>query len=114
MFTRVNFLGLSDFWYVVIVVGVFTGIHLFENYWLRPNVLGKGMGLHPAVILVSVLGALTLGGGLLALVVVPVIRSVGEIVRYLISKLSDQDPWEEAKDRPTLDDFFAAEGLEAD
>ncbi len=114
MFTRVNFFGLSVFWYVVIVVGIFTSIHLFENYWLRPKVLGQGLGLHPAVILVSVLGALTIGGGLLALVIVPLIRSAGTILRYLINRLSDQDPWEEGQAQETLEDFFAAEGLDVD
>jgi predicted PurR-regulated permease PerM len=114
MFTQTSIFGLSHFWYVAIVVGVFASIHLFENYWLRPRILGHGLGLHPAVILVSVIGALTLGGGLFALVVVPMIRTVGVILRYLISKLSDQDPWEDAKNRPTLEEFFEQEGLEPD
>jgi len=114
MFSTSDFFGLSIFWYVVIVVGVYTSIHLFENYWLRPKILGQGLGLHPAVILVSVLGALTVGGGLLALVVVPLIRSVGIILRYLINKLSDQDPWADAGQRPTIEEFFTNEGLEAD
>jgi len=114
MFSRAGLFDLSKFWFVTIVVGVYLSIHLFENYWLRPKVLGQGLGLHPAVVLVSVLGALTLGGGLLALVIVPLIRSVGEILQYVISNLSDQDPWRVETDRPTLEEFFMSEGLEVE
>ncbi|MCB2178683.1 AI-2E family transporter [bacterium] len=95
LFARNGGFGLSKFWYVFIVVAVFIGIHLFENYYLRPRVLGQGLQLHPAVILISVLGALTLGGGLLALVVVPLISSVGVLLRYLLARLSDADPWKD-------------------
>jgi len=111
LFTQSGIFGLSTFWYLVIVVGVFTGFHLFENYWLRPRILGQGLGLHPAVILVSVLGALTVGGGLLALVVVPVIRSVGVLLRYTISMLSDQDPWAEPSEGPSLEELISQEDL---
>jgi len=114
MFSRAGLFGLSKFWFVVIVVGVYLSIHLFENYWLRPKVLGQGLGLHPAVVLVSVLGALTLGGGLLALVVVPLIRTLGEVLGYLLSKLSDQDPWREPTKRLSLKEFFTAEGLDSE
>lgn len=105
LFTRAGIFGLNKFWYVVIVVGVYTGIHLFENYWLRPKVLGQGLRLHPAVILISVLGALTISGGLLALVIVPLISSVGVILHYLLHRLSDMNPWEEHESHHVLDDL---------
>lgn len=95
LFSRTSGFGLPRFWYVVIVLAVFFGIHLFENYWLRPKVLGQGLNMHPAVILVSVLGAITLGGGLLALIIVPLISSIGVLLQYILRKLSDADPWAE-------------------
>ena len=109
LFSRNVGFGLPRFWYVVIVAGVFIAIHLFENYWLRPRLLGQGLSLHPAVILVSVLGALTLGGGLLALVVVPLISSTGVLLQYLVMKLSDVDPWQEDIDRLELDEIIEGE-----
>jgi len=112
LFTRAGLFGLNKFWYVVIVVSVFTGIHLFENYWLRPKVLGQGLRLHPAVILISVLGALTLGGGLFALLVVPLISSVGVILHYLLHRLSDMDPWEEHESHHTIDTMTSLGELE--
>ena len=86
-------LNISTFWYVAITLGVFTGIHLFDNYWLRPRVLGRGLDLHPAIVLFSVVGALLLGGLLMVLIIVPLISSVGVILRYVKYRLIDEDPW---------------------
>lgn len=93
-FSESSTLNISTFWYVAITLGVFTGIHMFDNYWLRPRVLGRGLDLHPAVVLFSVIGALTMGGLLMVLIVVPVISSIGTILRYVKSRLVGEDPWE--------------------
>lgn len=106
LISRSTLFGLPKFWYVVIVVAVFLGVHLFENYWLRPRVLGEGLKLHPAVILVSVLGAIMVGGGLLALVIVPMISSADVFLRYLARKLSEDDPWAEELEGPTLEEII--------
>jgi predicted PurR-regulated permease PerM len=111
LFSRSTGYGLPRFWYVVIVLAVFLSIHLFENYWLRPKVLGQGLNMHPAVILVSVLGAITLGGGLLALVIVPLISTVGVLLQYILRKLSDADPWEEDKDPIDIGEIIESENL---
>ena len=89
--------NLSPFWFVAIVVSVFTAIHLFDNYWLRPRVLGHGLHIHPGVVLVGVVGALLLGGPLLTLVIVPVISTVEVVLRYVISRMTGTNPWEDEK-----------------
>lgn len=109
LFSRDGVFGLSKVWYVVIVVAVYLGLHLFENYYLRPRVLGQGLQLHPAVILISVLGALTLGGGLLALVVVPLISSAGVALRYLLARLSDADPWKDSQEDANFEQLLEAD-----
>lgn len=93
-FSQSATLPISQFWYVVLVVGVFTGIHLFDNYWLRPRILGHRLRLHPAVVLFAVIGALTLGGPLLVLIIVPIISSFEILLRYLICRLTGVDPWD--------------------
>jgi predicted PurR-regulated permease PerM len=93
-FSKSATLPVSQFWYVVLVVGVFTGIHIFDNYWLRPRVLGHRLRLHPAVVLFAVIGALTLGGALLVLIIVPIISSVEIFLRYVICRLTGVDPWD--------------------
>ena len=92
-FSQSSTFTLSEFWYVAITISVFTGIHLFDNYWLRPRILGRGLDLHPGVVLFAVIGALTLGGVLLVLIIVPLISSVGVILRYVRCKLIDENPW---------------------
>ena len=111
LFTSEPIFGLPKFGYVVIVVAAFTSVHLFENYWLRPKVIGEGLKLHPAVILVSVLGAVMLSGPLLALVVVPLISSAGVVLHYVVRMLSNVDPWEEDVDLITLEEVIEQDGV---
>jgi hypothetical protein len=47
------------------------------------------------VVLIGVVGALLLGGPLLTLVIVPVISTVEIILRYVISRMTGTNPWEE-------------------
>jgi predicted PurR-regulated permease PerM len=101
-FSQSTTLSISDIWFVVIVGGVFTGIHLIDNYWLRPRILGQGLSLHPAVVLFAVIGALTLGGVLLVLIIVPIISSGVVLLRYLICRLTGVDPWEKEKTKADL------------
>jgi predicted PurR-regulated permease PerM len=109
LFSRGTLFGLPKFAHVIIVVVAFTGVHLFENYWLRPKVIGDGLNVHPAVILVSVLGAVMLSGPLLALVVVPVISSAFVVLNYIVRMLSNVDPWEENVDMISLEEIIEAE-----
>ncbi len=93
LFADANVLRVSAPVYALVAAGVFTAIHLFENYCLRPRILGRRMHLHPGLILVAIIGALTLGGILEALLIVPLIRS-GEIIgRYLMRRILAVDPW---------------------
>ncbi len=101
LFVNEDGLFVPKFWYVAIVVGVFALIHLFDNYYLRPRVLGQGLKLHPVVVLIGVLGALMLSGGLLALVIVPLISSGEIILRYVLCRLTGDDPWEDEILEPT-------------
>ncbi len=111
LFTSEPIFGLPKLGYVIIVIAAFTSIHLFENYWLRPKVIGEGLKLHPAVILVSVLGAVMLSGPLLALVVVPLISSAGVVLNYVVRMLSNVDPWEEDVDLITLEEVIEQEEI---
>lgn len=95
VFARSNYLNLAPILYTLIVAGVFTAIHLFENYWLRPRILGQRLRLHPGLVLVAIIGALTLGGILEALLIVPVIRSADILGRYLWRRILGAEPWPE-------------------
>lgn len=97
LFSKSLVFDLSTWWFVTVVVLVFTGIHLFDNYWLRPKILGGGLHLHEAIVLVGVIGGLTLGGVVLALVIIPLVSSMIIILRYTTRQIMGVDPWEGIK-----------------
>jgi predicted PurR-regulated permease PerM len=87
-FTRGSlFLPLSPIWFVVLVVIVFQLIQLAESVWFQPRILGRRLHMHRGVVFVAVISALTLGSILLALIIVPVIASLGVFGRYIHHKL---------------------------
>ncbi len=96
----------SQIWYIAVVVIVYLCIHLFDNYWLRPRILGQNLRLHPGIVLVAVLGALMLGGPVLALVIVPVISSAGVVLAYITAKVTDNDPWKPGRKRSSIAEFI--------
>lgn len=88
-----TYLPLSNFWFMVLVLGLFAGIQFFENVWLRPRILGHRLHLHPAVVFVAIVGALVLAGVVVALVIVPIIRSCEILGRYILRRILGLDPW---------------------
>jgi predicted PurR-regulated permease PerM len=98
LFSQSSTFAMTQFWFVFVVVAVFIAIHLFDNYWLRPRILGQGLRLHPALILIGVIGALTIGGALLALVIVPIISTAEIFGRYVMCRMLGADPWEQLEE----------------
>ena len=90
-----NHLDITNFWFAVLVFVLFGGINTVENVWLRPRIMSNSLRLHPAVVFVSVVGALAMAGVFVALIIVPLIGSALVIGRYLYCKILDIDPWPE-------------------
>lgn len=88
-----TFLPLSNFWFMVLVVGVFSVIQLLENMWIRPRIMSDHLRLHPAVVFVAVVSSLAMAGILTALIIVPLISSALVVGRYLQCKIFNLDPW---------------------
>lgn len=87
------FLPLPNFWFMVVVVAVFSLIQALENMWIRPRIMSEQLRLHPAVVFVAVVASLALAGILTALIIVPLISSALVVGRYLQRKILDLDPW---------------------
>jgi predicted PurR-regulated permease PerM len=81
------FLPISAPWFVVLIILLFQLIQLAESVWLQPRILGHRLHLHRGVVFVAVISALTLGSILLALIIVPLIASLGVIGRYVHRKI---------------------------
>ncbi|MDX1416616.1 MAG: AI-2E family transporter [Candidatus Promineifilaceae bacterium] len=88
-----TWLPISNFWFMILVILLFSGIQLVENVWLRPRIMGGQLRLHPAVVFVAVVGTLAMAGILTALIIVPLLGSALVIGRYLYYKISDLEPW---------------------
>jgi len=93
-----TYLPLSNFWFMVVVVTVFSAIQLLENGWLRPRIMSERLRLHPAVVFVAVVASLAMAGILTALIIVPLIGSAMVVGHYLYCKILDIEPWPEEKE----------------
>jgi predicted PurR-regulated permease PerM len=78
---------------VIMLLIVYALVQQVDNLWLRPQLLGHRLKLHPAVVFVGLVGALALSGVLGALIVVPAIATVKVVGRYVRCKLLGMDPW---------------------
>lgn len=90
-----SFLNISNILFAVIVVAIFLVIQQVENIWWRPQIMGQTLRIHPGLVFVGVIGALALSGILGALVIIPLMASLGALGRYIQAKLRDEPPWQE-------------------
>jgi predicted PurR-regulated permease PerM len=105
-------LPISPVWFVVLVVVVYQCIQLIESIWLQPRILGTRLQMHRGIVFVAVITALTLGSILLALIIVPLIASLGIIAQYThrwILGLGDPPPPTKASELPAPDSSEANE-----
>ncbi len=92
---RTGWLPLSPLGLIVLFILVYTGIQQVDNLWLRPQLLGRSLQLHPGVVLVSLIAALALSGLLGALIIVPLLATVKIIFMYLHAKWLGVSYWPE-------------------
>lgn len=90
-----TYLPISNFWFSLIVLAVFIVIQQIENIWVRPVLMGRRLRLHPALVFIGVFGSLALFGILAALVIIPVMSSIGVIGRYILCRIRGINPYPE-------------------
>lgn len=88
-----TFLPLSEPAFMLLVIGLFSGIQVLENVWLRPHIMGQRLRLHPGLVFLAVISALALVGILAALVVVPLLATADLLLRYGRARAAGEDPW---------------------
>jgi predicted PurR-regulated permease PerM len=87
------FLPLSGEWLVILTLAVFGFFQLVESIWLQPRIMGRRLQMHRGVVFVAVIGSLTIGSALVALIIIPCIASVAVIGRYLHRQMLGQEVW---------------------
>jgi predicted PurR-regulated permease PerM/phosphoglycolate phosphatase-like HAD superfamily hydrolase len=87
------YLPMSNFWFAVLVLGIYTMIQQLENAYLVPRIMGRRMQLHPVVVFIGVLAGGLLAGTLGVLLAAPIAGTFRVLLRYVHAKLLDQDPF---------------------
>lgn len=89
-----NIFGLLPIWYAVLVVGIALVIDTTMDNVLVPKVMGNALKVHPAAILLAALILANLVGVIGIILAAPVLAIIQLLVKYMISKMADKDPWE--------------------
>lgn len=105
-------LPISTFWFAVLVLGIYAAIQLVENIWLRPQIMGSSVRLHPGVVFVAFFTAIMLSGIVLALLIVPLVGTAFVVGRYVRCRMLGIPPWDgDVPTQPALPEMDeAAEG----
>ncbi|MGC9335008.1 MAG: AI-2E family transporter [Anaerolineae bacterium] len=87
------YLPLSNFWFAVLVLAIYTVIQQVENAYLVPRIMGRRLQLHPVVVFVGVLAGGFLVGAIGVLLAAPIIATFRVLLRYVYAKLLDEVPF---------------------
>ena len=95
LFQGSSFLPLSNFWFAVLVTGLYLVIQQIEGNLLVPRILGRSLNLHPLVVLIGIIVGGNLAGILGMLLAAPVLATLRVVSRYVFYRLYDRDPFAE-------------------
>ncbi len=88
-----TYLPISNFWFAILVLGVYIGLINIKNIWLRPRIFGRSVHMHEGLVFIAIIIAVVIGGILGALIIIPVMASVGVIGRYIYNRSMGLPPW---------------------
>jgi predicted PurR-regulated permease PerM len=86
--------GLLPLAYTAIIIVFALVIDNIIDNIIRPKVMGDALRVHPAAVLITALVGLQLFGLLGIMLAAPVFASAKLLFHYILSKLTDQDPWQ--------------------
>jgi len=78
----VALLTMDEWWYSLVVLGLFVVIQLLEGYVLTPFIVGKNVDLNPLVIIIGMIVLGTVGGIMGIVLAVPIIASVKIVLKH--------------------------------
>ena len=87
---RSGWLPLSPIGLIILLIVVYTAIQQVDNLWLRPQLMGQTLKLHPGLVIVSLLAALALTGLLGALLIVPILASLKVIALNIYGRFTSE------------------------
>ena len=90
---RTGLLAFSPLGFILLLILVYAAAQQVDNLWLRPQLMGQKLNLHPGLVFAGLTGALVVSGFLGALLIVPLMATVRVVGRYIYCKLMDLPPW---------------------
>ncbi len=93
LFDGSSFLPLSNFWFAVLVTGLYVVIQQVEGNLILPRVMGRSLNLHPLMVLIGIIIGGSLGGILGMLLAAPVLATLRVLSHYVFCRLYDRDPF---------------------
>jgi HAD superfamily hydrolase (TIGR01549 family) len=97
-----TYLPLSNFWFAVLVLGIYLLIQQTENAYFVPRIMGRRLNLHPVVVFIGVLAGGTIAGAIGVLLAAPVIATLRVVLSYVYAKLLDQEPFPREEELPEV------------
>lgn len=88
-----NWMPESNLLVMLIVVATYLVLIGIKNFWLRPVVMGRSVHMNEAVVLVSIILSTMIWGILGALLIVPVLASLGVILDYVRRSILGMPPF---------------------
>jgi predicted PurR-regulated permease PerM len=98
LFEGSTYLPIPNFWFAVIVAGIYFVMMQIKSIWLRPKVMGRFMHMNTGLVFLAIIVAVILEGILGALIVLPILASIGLIGRYVRARMLNLDPWSAESD----------------
>jgi len=92
LFEGSTYLDITNFWFAVLVIGIYLILINIKGIWIRPRIFARSVHMHDGVVFIAIMVAVVLQGVLGALVIVPVLASVGVLGRYIYHQLVGSSP----------------------
>ena len=86
-------LAFSPIVFVILLIVVYTAAQQVDNLWLRPQLLGRQMQMHPGLVFIGLIAGMMVGGVLGALLSMPLMATAKVVGRYIYCQLLDLPPW---------------------
>lgn len=100
--------GLPSGLYMVIVLAVSMLFNTLIDQIIRTKVMAGGLKVHPSLVLIGAIVGVQLFGFIGIVIAAPIMASFKLFFKYVISKLTDENPWDEMDQREPKKDvqFF--------
>ncbi len=98
LFQGGNYFGLTPMYYTLLAIGLSIAVDQVYDNLVSPRIMGRSLGVHPAAVLVVAIIAANLIGLIGLILAAPVLASVTLVMRYIVRKMFDRDPWSDYRE----------------